>query len=467
MPPRPPGAPAWPTAPPSPRSRTDTAPSAAPRPGASWPRPPAPAAGPAPSRSCACAAPRPPCATGNGVRRRPPGRSPATHLCAGDGGPGRGRLSPAARSQAVAPPLSAAQPGRGPGAAPLSTAAAALAWQPFLRLALLLSGVPHARAWGMDALSPGCGDLSVPGFAPFCQDSCLLLLPRLSASVYSPRSWAGLSPAGRQAPTKAAPSLPSSAGQGREEARKGSWVERRTGRQHSPMTVTGKTDSTRAKDRNLLPSTSEEGNEKENLTLQTPSPEPALLPGLNFTPDFPLPPPPERRRGTGNGACAHFITPCLCRSSLLTLFPCSSGGSLPRETVLHELLQREAFPRAAVLHKLLQRGGSQLLPANLLHRGLLSPRGHRPCQEPAPAGASHRATASFGHIRLLRPGLLHGLQVDICSTVDLCGLQGDLWAALTLPSHGCSCPQTSGAGLGFCFPKEPPVPCTSGGARNH
>ena len=121
---------------------------------------------PAPSRSCACAAPRPPCATATGVRRRPPGRSPATHLCAGDGGPGRGRLSPAARSQAVAPPLSAAQPGRGPGAAPLSTAAAALAWQPFLRLALLLSGVPHARAWGMDALSPGCGDLSGPGFAP-------------------------------------------------------------------------------------------------------------------------------------------------------------------------------------------------------------------------------------------------------------------------------------------------------------
>ena len=257
VPPRPPGAPAWPTAPPSPRSRTDTAPSAAPRPGGSWPRPPAPAAGPAPSRSCACAAPRPPCATGNGVRRRPPGRSPATHLCAGDGGPGRGRLSPAARSQAVAPPLSAAQPGRGPGAAPLSTAAAALAWQPFLRLALLLSGVPHARAWGMDALSPGCGDLSVPGFAPFCQDSCLLLLPRLSASVYSPRSWAGLSPAGRQAPTKAAPSLPASAGQGREGARKGSWVERRTGRQHSPTTVTGKTDSTRANDLNLLPSTSE------------------------------------------------------------------------------------------------------------------------------------------------------------------------------------------------------------------
>ena len=141
---------------------------------------------------------------------------------------------------------------------------------------------------------------------------------------------------------------------------------------------------------------------------------------------------------------SHLVSaaPSSSQGGLLTLCPCSSVGSLPRETVLHELLQREAFPRAAVLHKLLQRGGSQLLPANLLHRGLLSPRGHRPCQEPAPAGASHRATASFGHIRLLRPGLLHGLQVDICSTVDLCGLQGDLWAALTLPSHGCSCPLT-------------------------
>ena len=44
----------------------------------------------------------------------------------------------------------------------------------------------------------------------------------------------------------------------------------------------------------------------------------------------------------------------LCCSFLLTLFPCCSVGSLPRDTVLHELLQCESFPWAAVLHKLLQ-----------------------------------------------------------------------------------------------------------------
>jgi len=39
-----------------------------------------------------------------------------------------------------------------------------------------------------------------------------------------------------------------------------------------------------------------------------------------------LPPPPEQRRGTGNGGCGQFITRCLHCSFLLTLFPCSSVG---------------------------------------------------------------------------------------------------------------------------------------------
>ena len=43
-------------------------------------------------------------------------------------------------------------------------------------------------------------------------------------------SCGGLTVAGRQVPTKAALSLPSSAGQGRENEMKGSWVEIRTGR---------------------------------------------------------------------------------------------------------------------------------------------------------------------------------------------------------------------------------------------
>ena len=54
----------------------------------------------------------------------------------------------------------------------------------------------------------------------------------------------GLTLAGCQVPTKAALSLHSSAGQGRENITKGSWVEIRTGRDHSLITVMGKTDST-------------------------------------------------------------------------------------------------------------------------------------------------------------------------------------------------------------------------------
>ena len=54
----------------------------------------------------------------------------------------------------------------------------------------------------------------------------------------------GLTLAGCQVPTNAALSLSSSAGQGGENIMKGSWVEIRTGRDHSAITITGKTDST-------------------------------------------------------------------------------------------------------------------------------------------------------------------------------------------------------------------------------
>ena len=116
---------------------------------------------------------------------------------------------------------------------------------------------------------------------------------------------------------------------------------------------------------------------------------------------------------------SHVVSavPSSSGGGLLTLFPCSSVGSLPWETVLHELLQCESFPRAAVLHKLLQHGSlprgavlqEQTAPA-WVPRGVtspaskpapawapLSPWGHRSCQEPAPARASHGVTASFGH----------------------------------------------------------------------
>jgi len=84
-------------------------------------------------------------------------------------------------------------------------------------------------------------------------------------------------------------------------------------------------------------------------------------------------------------------------------------------------------------NRLLQRGspmGSQALPANLLWCGLLSPRVRRSWQEPAPTWAPHRVTASFRHPPSPAWGLFHRLQVDICSTMDLHGLQGT--ACLTM-----------------------------------
>ncbi|KAK4818526.1 hypothetical protein QYF61_014362 [Mycteria americana] len=93
-------------------------------------------------------------------------------------------------------------------------------------------------------------------------------------------------------------------------------------------------------------------------------------------------------------------------------------------------------------NRLLQRGspvGSQVLPANLLQCGLLSPRVHRSCQEPAPAWASHGVTVSFG----CTPAPAWGPPwpaVDICSTVGLHGLQwisAPPWASMGCRGTAC------------------------------
>jgi len=137
---------------------------------------------------------------------------------------------------------------------------------------------------------------------------------------------------------------------------------------------------------------------------------------------------------------------------LLTLCPCSKLRSLSQETVLHKLLQRESFPWAAALRKLPQRGSfyrvqsfrtrllqrgssmeSQALSANLLQHPCLSPWVCTSWQDPAPAQAPHRVTASFRHPPALSWGPFHRLQVEIFSTVDLHGLQGKI-----LPHHGLS-----------------------------
>jgi len=88
-------------------------------------------------------------------------------------------------------------------------------------------------------------------------------------------------------------------------------------------------------------------------------------------------------------------------------------------------------------NRLLQCGspmGSQALPANLLRHRLLSPQVCRFCQEPAPAQAPYRVTASFGHPPASVRSPFHGLQMEICSNMDLHGLQGHC-----LPQHGLPC----------------------------
>jgi len=135
---------------------------------------------------------------------------------------------------------------------------------------------------------------------------------------------------------------------------------------------------------------------------------------------------------------------------LLTLLLCSSVRSLSRDTVLHKLLQRESFPWSAVLHKLPLHGsfpqGAVLQEQDAsawVPQGVTSPDSkpaqawapfstvHRSWQEPAPAWPPPGVTASFRHPPAPVWGPFHGLQVDICSTVGLHGLQGD-----NLPHHG-------------------------------
>jgi len=88
---------------------------------------------------------------------------------------------------------------------------------------------------------------------------------------------------------------------------------------------------------------------------------------------------------------SHVVSaaPSSSGGGLLTLLPCSSVGSLPPETALHELLHRESFPRAAVLHELPQRG-SFPRAAVLQEKGAPAwvPHGvTSPASKPAPAWA--------------------------------------------------------------------------------
>jgi len=169
-------------------------------------------------------------------------------------------------------------------------------------------------------------------------------------------------------------------------------------------------------------------------------------PPLPFSPAqlhsrFSLPPHPEWLRGAGKGNCSQFIRLLLCCSFLLILFPCSSVGSLSWETILCKILQCESIPRAAALHELLQHGSlpqgailqEQVAPAWVPHRVTSPARKHALVWAPLSmgpqvlAGACSSVGSPQGHTPFRHPLALgkdlHGLQVEICSTTDLRGLQ--------------------------------------------
>ena len=108
-------------------------------------------------------------------------------------------------------------------------------------------------------------------------------------------------------------------------------------------------------------------------------------------------------------------------------------------------------------NRLLQHGspaGSQVLPANLLQHGLLYPWGHRSCQEPAPAWASHRVTASFGHPPALAWGpLSRGCRWISAPLWTSMGCRGTACLTMVFPM-GCR-------GISAPAPGAPPPPPSS------
>jgi len=138
---------------------------------------------------------------------------------------------------------------------------------------------------------------------------------------------------------------------------------------------------------------------------------------------------------------SHIVSaaPSSSGAGLLTLCSCSSTTW---DTVLHELFT----------------SSSQIAPAWVASTGCSPsgtgcssvgpPRGHKPCQQTCSSvGSSLHGSTGPGRsllqhglptgsqspsgIHLLRCGVLHRLQMEICSTVDLHGPQGH-----SLPHHG-------------------------------
>ena len=221
---------------------------------------------------------------------------------------------------------------------------------------------------------------------------------------------------------------------------KGSWVEIRTGRDHSPTTNLSGAKQTWLREISLIYHQSNQSRiiRKKTKPWNTfPQPLPSFQAKLHSW--FSLPPSPEQHTGMGNGGCGQFITLCLCYSFLLsgktphTLPLLQKGvpptGDSPSPSSPMWVLPMGCSPSGTDCFSVGPPGGSQALAANLLQCGVLFPCGHRSCQETAPVWAPHRVTPP-SDIHLLWRGILRGLQVDVCSTINLHGLKGD-----SLPHH--------------------------------
>jgi len=168
----------------------------------------------------------------------------------------------------------------------------------------------------------------------------------------------------------------------------------------------------------------------------------------------------------GSGGCGQFITRCLCCSflsggGLLTICPCSSMRSFPRETVLHKLLQNGSLPWGAVLQE-------QAAPAWLPH-GVTSPAS-KPALVWAPlsmgpqvlAGACFSVGSPQGH-SLLQASPCSGVGSPQAADGDLLH-RGPPWAAGAQPASPWSAPETAEASLLQCLEHLLPSFCTDLGA---
>jgi len=128
---------------------------------------------------------------------------------------------------------------------------------------------------------------------------------------------------------------------------------------------------------------------------------------------------------------SHVVSAAASSSAggLLTLFPCSSVGSLPWDTVLHKLLQHGSLPRGAVLQK-------QVAPTWVSHEVVSSASKPAPTWAPLSMGAQvlPQACSSVGC-----PQVHSILQASTCSSMG--SSPGCRWISAppwtsSLPHHG-------------------------------